>query len=521
MSMSEKISVASSHQTLSGCDQPCSNNVFPTVSKNIYFHKPSVELNRSKIFGRRLSPAVTISLIPLAFLLVTLISVIIARGADAVSELGPWILLTAAALSLGLSAIGGIATRRSLITGLRRSAIQILPAVPILICIATVATTWMLSGVVPTLISYGLHLLSPKFFLIITCAVCSVISVATGSSWTTIATIGVAFLGIGEVMGYSDPWIAGAIISGAYFGDKVSPLSDTAVVASSTAGVDLFDHIRYLMFTTVPAMTIALLVFLTVGLTSSLSPSPESAPLLDALGSTFNLSPWTMAIPALTLVLIIMRVKTIFVLTAATIFGAAGIFLLQPQLSIGAADLLPALWNGSSLSTGNGALDELSATGGILGMLPTVYLVLSAMIFGSAMIGTGMLTSLTEAFTSRLRRRTGIVSATVASGLAMNCATADQYLSLIITGNMYRPLYRRNRLEARLLSRSMEDSISVTSVLIPWNSCGITQSTVLGVSTLAYAPCCIFNILTPLMSILIARLGFKIPVVAPKVPAYN
>ncbi len=154
-------------------------------------------------------------------------------------------------------------------------------------------------------------------------------------------------------------------------------------------------------------------------------------------------------------------------------------------------------------------------------MLPTVYLVLSAMIFGSAMIGTGMLTSLTEAFTSRLRRRTGIVSATVASGLAMNCATADQYLSLIITGNMYRPLYRRNRLEARLLSRSMEDSISVTSVLIPWNSCGITQSTVLGVSTLAYAPCCIFNILTPLMSILIARLGFKIPVVAPKVPAYN
>lgn len=214
-------------------------------------------MNRSKIFGRRLSPAVTISLIPLAFLLVTLISVIIARGADAVSELGPWILLTAAALSLGLSAIGGIATRRSLITGLRRSAIQILPAVPILICIATVATTWMLSGVVPTLISYGLHLLSPKFFLIITCAVCSVISVATGSSWTTIATIGVAFLGIGEVMGYSDPWIAGAIISGAYFGDKVSPLSDTTVVASSTAGVDLFDHIRYLMFTTVPAMTIA------------------------------------------------------------------------------------------------------------------------------------------------------------------------------------------------------------------------------------------------------------------------
>lgn len=468
-------------------------------------------MNRTKIFGRRHNPTVTLSLIPLLFLLLTLLTVIIFRGADAVSGLGPWILLTAAALSLGLSAAGDIATRRGLTVGLRRSAIQILPAIPILICIATVATTWMLSGVVPVLISYGLQLLSPRTFLLVACAVCSVISVMTGSSWTTIATIGVAFLGIGKVMGYSDPWIAGAIISGAYFGDKVSPLSDTTVVASSTAGVDLFDHIRYLTVTTAPAMTVALLVFLTVGLTTPLASTPESSPLLASLGTRFNLTPWTLTIPALTFLLILLRVPTLIVLAAATVFGSAGIFILQPQLAVDLPGLFSTLWTGISLHTGNPALDDLTATGGILGMLPTVFLVLSAMIFGSAMIGTGMLASLTEAFTRRLRGRTSIVSATVASGLAMNCATADQYLSLIITGNMYRPLYRRNRLENRLLSRSMEDSVSVTSVLIPWNSCGITQSTVLGVSTIAYAPCCIFNLLTPLMSIVIARLGFRIP----------
>lgn len=238
-------------------------------------------MNRQSLFGSRNLPSITVSIIPLSFLLLTLISVIVFRGADAVSELGPWILLTASAIALGLALAGGIASRRGLSVGLRRSAVQILPAIPILICIAIVATTWMLSGVVPTLISFGLHILSPRLFLLITCAVCSVISVMTGSSWTTIATIGVAFMGIGQVMGYSDPWIAGAIISGAYFGDKVSPLSDTTVVASSTAGVDLFEHIRYLMFTTVPAMTIALLVFLVVGLYTPLVPSPESAPILE------------------------------------------------------------------------------------------------------------------------------------------------------------------------------------------------------------------------------------------------
>ncbi len=467
-------------------------------------------MNKQTIFGHRNNPSLIVSVIPFTFLIASLLAIIIWRGADGVFTLGPLTLLFSAAIALALARIGGISTNRGLHVGLRRSAIPILPAVPILICIAIVATTWMLSGVVPTLIAYGLHILSPRMFLFITCMVCSVISVMTGSSWATIATIGVAFIGIGRVMGYSDPWIAGAIISGAYFGDKVSPLSDTTVVASSTVGVDLFDHIRYLMFTTVPAMSIALLVYIAVGFLTPLNSSPESAPLLDSLNATFHISPWTLLIPLITMVMILMRIPTFIVLLGAGALGAIGVFVFQPQIGMELRELIVSIWSGSTLTTGNDALDELVATGGILGMLPTIFLVLSAMVFGSVMIGTGMLTKLTDSFTSRLRRRTSIVGATVASGLTMNCTTGDQYLSLIITGNMYRSLYRRYGLEPRLLSRSMEDSISVTSVLVPWNSCGLTQSMVLGVSTLAYFPCCIFNILTPLMSILVARMGFKI-----------
>lgn len=465
---------------------------------------------KKRIFGSKNNPSLVISLIPLIFLFVTLITLIAVRGADSVSEYGAWILLMSAALSLSLATVGGVATTRGLKVGLLRSASQILPAVPILVCIAMVATTWMVSGVVPTLIYHGLDLMSPRLFLVITCAVCSVISVLTGSSWTTIATIGVAFMGIGEVLGYSDPWIAGAIISGAYFGDKVSPLSDTTVVASSTVGVELFEHIRYLTVTTVPAMAIALCVFFGVGLYSHSGTEADGAQMLDALGGLFNITSWTLVIPIVTLVLIVMRVKTLIVLLAATALGFGGALLFQDGLGIGFMSMLRMLWSGFAVETGNEGLDSLVSTGGIYGMMPTIYLVLSAMLFGSAMIGTGMLAKLTDSFTRSLRRRTSIVSATVASGLAMNCCTADQYLSLIITGNMYRSLYRRFGFESRLLSRSMEDSISVTSVLIPWNSCGVTQSTVLGVSTLAYFPCCVFNILTPIMSIVVARIGFKI-----------
>lgn len=455
---------------------------------------------------------------PVGCLLLTLVSIVIFKGADAISEFSSYALLGASALGIILSCLSGSLCRRGIKAGYMRSARQILPAVPILLSIALVSTTWMLSGVVPVLIDYGLSILNPTFFLVTTCAVCGVISILTGSSWSTIATIGVAFMGIGTVMGYDTAMVAGAIISGAYFGDKMSPLSDTTVVASSACGVDLFDHIRYMMLTTVPAMTVSLIIFLIIGLYTPVSATTESVAMLSGLADTFVLTPWVLVIPAITGILIVIKVPTFITLAASAMLGLVGILVFQPGISSAItaeatsaiAGYARMLWTDFSLSTGNEALDSLVATGGITGMLPTIGLILSAMIFGAVLIGTGMLSVITETFTKSLRKRTSLVAATVGSGLVLNSCTADQYLSLIISGNMYRNAYRRMNLEARLLSRTSEDSVSVTSVLIPWNSCGVTQSAVLGVATLSYLPFCIFNYLCPLMTLLMAWTGFKI-----------
>lgn len=432
------------------------------------------------------------------------------EGADAIAGYSPVVLLGSAALSVVLSFVFGALSRRGMTVGFVRSARQILPAVPMLICIAMVATTWMVSGVVPTLIVYGLEVLTPTLFLVTACVVCALISVLTGSSWSTIATIGVAFMGIGQVMGFSAGWIAGAIISGAYFGDKISPLSDTTVVASSACGVDLFAHMRYLMLSSVPALLLALVVFAVKGFMSDAADANQGMMLDGALRTTFNITPWTLVIPAITLALIAFRVPTLLTLAASALLGFVGIFVFQPDLGHSVISAGGMLWSGNAMDTGVERLDSLVSTGGISGMMSTVALVLSAMMFGAAMMGTGMLASITRSFTSRLNKRTSIVGATVGSGLFMNSTTADQYLSLIITGNMYRNVYRQFGLEPRLLSRTIEDSVSVTSVLIPWNSCGITQSTVLGVSTMVYFPYCIFNILSPCMSLLLAWTGWRI-----------
>ncbi|MDE6555452.1 MAG: sodium:proton antiporter, partial [Duncaniella sp.] len=273
----------------------------------------------------------------------------------------------------------------------------------------------------------------------------------------------------------------------------------------------LFKHMRYLMFTSVPAMLVAMTVYLIVGLFNHSHASADASELLSALHSQFVTSPHTLLIPAITLGMIICRVPTLITLAISAFLGFIGIFIFQPQLALSLKEGLVTVWQGHELSTGHEMLDSLVSTTGILGMLPTVQLVLSAMIFGAAMIGTGMLARITRSITNRLHKRTSIVGATVGSGLFMNSCTADQYLSLIVTGNMYRNVYRRFRLEPRLLSRTIEDSVSVTSVLIPWNSCGITQATVLGVATLIYFPFCIFNYLSPCMSILLAWTGLTIP----------
>ncbi len=468
---------------------------------------------------RSTQPSLLISLIPLAVLLLALIAIIVIHGANSVQDYSHYILGTAAIVSMTLGAIF-TNRRRCYRPGMAKSARQILPAVPILIFIGTLSATWMLSGVVPTLIDYGLELLDTRTFLFMTCAICSIVSVVTGSSWSTIATIGVALMSIGSVMGYHPGWVAGAIISGAYFGDKVSPLSDTTVLAASTCGVPLTTHIRFLMRTSMPAMTLALIIYLCVGYISNPVDAGHSREILEVLNATFNITPWVLIIPALTLTLIALRENTMWTLAIGSIAGLVGMWLFQPQIITGlssADDTLSqiiasvkVMFVETELKTGNELLDPLVSTGGIQGMLPTVWLVLSAMIFGGAMIATGMLGRITHSITSRLNHHRSIVGTTVGCGLFLNCATGDQYLSIIVGGNIFKNAYRRQRLKPQLLSRTLEDSISVTSVLIPWNSCGVTQSTVLGVATLIYFPFCLFNIFSPIMSLAMSWRGKRL-----------
>lgn len=466
---------------------------------------------------RKGMPSPIASAIPIIFLISSLVTLLIVKGTDAIFDNSQLILLSAALLAFTISRIFYPCSWNMLKIGMFKSAKQILPAIPILLLISMVSATWMFGGIVPSLIYYGLEIINPKTFLVVTCVVCSVISVLTGSSWTTCATIGIAFMGIGSIMGYDEAWIAGAVISGAYFGDKMSPLSDTTVVAASTTGVKLFDHIKYLFITTTPAMIIALTVYLIMGLTMNETSVSHNKELVEQLTQTFNISPWLLLAPVITCALIVMRVNVLITLAISTMLGIIGLVAFEPQVmnilagdSTNFAAILKLLFTNTSIEIYNPLLNELVATGGVQGMMVTIYLILSAMIFGGVMLGTGMLSSITRSCLKGIKKTSSAVTATVGSGLFMNSCTGDQYLSIIITANIFKNLYKKLGLEARLLGRSIEDSVSVTSVLIPWNSCGVTQSTVLGVTTLSYLPFCIFNYMCPIISIVIAHIGYKI-----------
>ena len=460
-----------------------------------------------------------IATIPLAVLITTLALVIKCFGADAIMGGSQIALLfassVAATLAITLCGCKWSTLEEAIIDNIRTSA----SAIIILLLIGAIASTWMLSGVVPTLICYGLEVIHPKCFLGIACIICALVSLVTGSSWTTIATIGVALMGIGQAMGFSEGWVAGAIISGAYFGDKISALSDTTVLASAAAKVSLFDHIKYMMITTIPSFIIATIIFFIV----SVLHTPESAAQIEhisqTLHSTFNISAWLLIVPIITGLLIIKKLPALITLFAATVIAAIAMLVFQPDIvtSIsgegalsGFKGVMTVCSSSTSIETGDAMLNDLVATRGMGGMMSTIWLILCAMCFGGVMAGSGMLAALTRMFMRFAKRTFSIVASTIATGLFCNLATADQYISIIITGNTFGDLYRRRGLEARLLSRSVEDSATVTSVLIPWNSCGMTQSTVLGVATITYLPYCLFNILSPLLSLLMAAIGYKI-----------
>lgn len=452
-------------------------------------------------------------------LILALVAVILVLGADAVATWSIYLMAGAGLLAAALAMAFYGVSRRRISAGLMRSFRQMRTCFPLLVLIGTVSTSWMLSGVVPFLVDRGIALLNPTFFLALTCLACAVVSSLTGSSWTTIATVGVAFLGVGSAFGYSSAWTAGAIISGAYFGDKCSPLSDTTVIASTVTGVEIFRLIRYMALTTLPAFTIAVIVFALVGFGHDGTISARSREMVEALGSTFNLTPWVLLVPATTVVLVACRFSTLKTLVGSTIAGIVGFFVFQhgalervhgiTDFASGFVGVCRLLLTGIDIHTGHAGVDSLVSTGGIAGMVSTMLLISAAVLFGGTMIGSGFLDRLTGAMSSRLSRRHSVVGSTLVTGVALNALTADQYISIIIGANIYKNVYRRSGLSPKLLGRSLQDTV-VTSVLIPWSSCGVTQTAVLGVPTLIYLPYCLFNILSPVSSFIIATITYRI-----------
>lgn len=477
-----------------------------------------------KLLRKGEKPSAFVSLLPFVFLVAALSVVIYAFGTDALSGASQVALLFAAGftvvLAMTLYRIPWKVFEESILDNITSVGTSIV----ILLLIGAVSGSWMISGVVPTMIYYGMKVIFPDIFLFASCIISALIAVMTGSSWTTIATIGVALVGIGTAQGYEPGWIAGAIISGAYFGDKISPLSDTTVLASSAAGTPLFTHIKFMMVTTVPSFVITLVIFLVVSLLHDDASSAMVADFSNDLKNSFNISPWLLLVPVLTGVLIARKVSAIATLFIAAVIAGVAALLFQPNvigyiaenpgegLSFidGFKGLSIMYYGSTAVETGNEALNSLVATRGMTGMLNTVFLIIAASCFGGTLVGSGMLQSLTDTLVKYVRRRVTMVASTVGTGIFANMITGDQYLSILLTCSLYKKLYQERGYEPKLLSRSVEDSSTVVSVLIPWNSCGMTQATVLKVATLEYLPYCFFNLLSPLMSIFIAAIGYKI-----------
>ena len=467
-------------------------------------------------------PSFWVSMLPIIMLAIFLAVVIILKGADALDGGSQFALIlstaVATALSMGLYGVKWEKLEHSIASNIFSSSNSIL----IFLFIGAIAGTWMVSGVVPTLICYGLQILHPSVFLVSACLICAVVSVVTGSSWTTCATLGVALMGIGYSNGFPEWWTAGAVISGAYFGDKMSALSDTTVLAASTAKVPLFAHIRYMMYTTVPTFIITLLIYTIAGLCIYDSNSVISNELVDALHGVFNISPWLLAVPIFTFTLIAKKVPALLTLFLSMLAACVAMLIFQPSIvaQIGGGEaldfrtavmgVLTSCCNSTAIDTGHEVLNSLVATRGMGGALNVIWLVLTAMCFGGVMVGSGMMGTITDTLLRGVNTVTKAVSATVFSGIFFNCCTGDQFMSIILSCDLNKGSFDKLGLDRRLLSRSAEDSATITSVLIPWNTCGVVQSMVLGVPTVLFAPFCFFNILSPLMTILVAKLNIKI-----------
>jgi NhaC family Na+:H+ antiporter len=461
------------------------------------------------------------ALIPVAALIVMLGFNVYVYGDNALSGSNQFVLLLGAAVAAIVGFFNKVSYQK-MMEEVAENIKSTVGAILILLMVGALAGTWLISGIIPSMIYYGLQILSPAIFLPATLIICSIISIATGSSWTTSATVGIALIGVGGALGFDLGMVAGAVISGAYFGDKLSPMSDTTNLAPAMAGTDLFTHIRYMTLTTVPTYIITLILFIILGLTVDIKGDVNIASLLTDIEASFTISPWLFLVPAIVIGLIVKKTEPLVALLLGTLLAGIFAILFQPhiinqiagveQLTFQSAykGVMDAITGKIQIPTNNKTLEDLFTSGGMQKMLGTIWLILCAMVFGGIMDAIGALARISNTLLKLAHTTFGLFASTVGSCLALNITASDQYLAIVVPGKMFAKAYKEKGLAPENLSRTLEDSGTVTSVLIPWNTCGAYQSGTLGVSTLDYLPYAFFNILSPFMTLIFAAFNIKI-----------
>jgi NhaC family Na+:H+ antiporter len=467
-------------------------------------------------------PSFIISLLPIIVLVGLLFLNVKIYGEDATYGSNQIALI----IATGIAAIIGLRLGfnwKKLEKGIVKSIKSALPAILILLLIGALAGTWMISGVVPTMIYYGLEIIHPSIFLVAACIVSAIVAMATGSSWSTIATVGLALIGVGEALGFHLPLVAGAIISGAYFGDKMSPLSDTTNLAPAMAGTDLITHIRYMALTTVPSILLTLIIFLILGFTIETNANAGNvANIMETIEGKFYISPVLLIVPAIVVFLIVKKVSAVPALLIGTLIGAIAAVIFQPgiiqQIAGETSSYAMACYKASMdamfgkitiLEEGN-SMERLLTTRGMEGMMNTIWLIICAMAFGGVMEACGLLQKITKSIVSIAKSTGSLIATTAGTCVFFNATASDQYLAIVVPGRMFAETYEDRGLAPQNLSRTLEDSGTVTSVLFPWNTCGAAQSSILHVATGDYWMYCFFNLISPAMTVLFGYFNIKI-----------
>ena len=463
------------------------------------------------------------ALIPVFALIGMLAYNIYVYGDDALSGSNQFILLLGAAVAAVVGFLNKVNYKRML-EEVAENVKSTTGALLILLMVGALAGTWLVSGIIPTMIYYGLQILNPTIFLTACVIICAIISIATGSSWTTSATVGIALVGIGETLGISMGMTAGAVLSGAYFGDKMSPLSDTTNLAPAMAGGELFSHIKYMAYTTIPTIVLTLIIFIIIGFNLDTTGTPQISDKLNAIDEAFNISPWLFVVPVVVIFMIVKKTPPLIALLIGALLGGITAIIAQPEIIVSIAGsesltfqsayqgVMNALTVDTAVSTTSAELNDLFTSGGMKGMLGTIWLIVCAMVFGGVMDAIGALSKITDALLKMATSVFGLFASTVASCLALNLTASDQYLALVVPGKMFKKAYEDRGLAPENLSRTLEDSGTVTSVLIPWNTCGAYHSKVLFgyAGATAYIPYAFFSIISPFMTLLFAAFQIKI-----------